>query len=46
MANVDKGRNKWEDNYQGKNSVSVVTIIYERKLLEHECFVYLLSNVL
>jgi len=44
MANVDKGRSKWEDNSQGKNSLSVVTVSCERKLLESECFVCVLQK--
>jgi hypothetical protein len=27
MANVDKGRSKWEENSQGKSNIDVLTVI-------------------
>jgi hypothetical protein len=31
MANVDKGRSKWEENSQGKSKIDVLTVISEIK---------------
>ena len=34
MANVDKGRSKWEDNSQGKSAVDIFTVVWKYKIIK------------